>query len=52
MHEEVSTYFDTAVYGSHFWILRHDFSIIDVVDFKHLNEGIVIDEIIQFLRAD
>lgn len=45
-------YFNTTVDCSHFWISADNFSVIDIINFKHFDEWIVVDKIVELFRSD
>lgn len=42
---------DARVDGGHFRVLADDFGVVDVVDLQHLDERVVVDEVVELLGA-
>jgi len=45
-------YFNATVDCSHFWISADNFGVIDIINFEHFDEWIVIDKIVELFRSN
>src|SRR5690606_20792200 len=50
-HLAGQVHFDRTVYGGGFRILTDDGSVVGIVNFQHSQSGVVVHEVVKFLRA-